>query len=78
MLIWMWLYLATLTFPADIDPNFTKTGTWYEFFNGTTLDVTAANQNTPISLLQGEYRLYTSKLVDTGRRSYGIGRPAGR
>lgn len=49
--------------PQTIDPNFTKTGTWYEFFKGTTLEVTAASQNTPISLLQGEYRLYTSKLV---------------
>ncbi|MFZ0472251.1 MAG: alpha-amylase family glycosyl hydrolase [Bacteroidales bacterium] len=49
--------------PQTIDPNFTKTGTWYEFFQGTTLEVTAASQNTPISLLQGEYRLYTSKLV---------------
>jgi len=49
--------------PQTIEPNFTKTGTWYEFFKGTTLEVTAASQNTPISLLQGEYRLYTSKLV---------------
>lgn len=48
----------------SIDPNFTRTGTWYEFYSGATLDVTAANQNTPISLLQGEYRLYTSKLVN--------------
>ncbi|MRR19585.1 T9SS type A sorting domain-containing protein, partial [bacterium] len=51
-------------FPRTIDPNFTRTGTWYEFFKGTAMDVSAANQNTPISLLQGEYRLYTSKLVD--------------
>ena len=50
--------------PQTIDPNFTKTGTWYEFFKGTTLDITAASQNTPISLLQGEYRIYTSKQVD--------------
>jgi len=49
--------------PQTIDPNFTKTGTWYEFFKGTTYEVTASNQNTPISLVQGEYRLYTSKLV---------------
>ena len=42
--------------PQTIDPNFTKTGTWYEFFKGTTLDVTAASQNTLISLLQ-EYIL---------------------
>jgi hypothetical protein len=36
-------------FPRDIAPNFTRTGTWYEFFRGTAIDVSAANQNTPIS-----------------------------
>jgi hypothetical protein len=51
-------------FPRSIDPNFTRTGTWYEFFSGTALDVSAASQNTPLSLLQGEYRLFTSKRVD--------------
>ncbi|MGW8181143.1 MAG: T9SS type A sorting domain-containing protein, partial [bacterium] len=50
-------------FPRTIDPNFTVTGTWYEFFSGQSISVTSANQNTPISLLQGEYRLYTSKAV---------------
>lgn len=50
-------------FPREIAPNFTRTGTWYEFFRGTALDVGTSNQTTPISLLQGEYRLYTSKQV---------------
>lgn len=50
-------------YPRDIAPNFTRTGTWYEFFRGTAMDVGTGNQNTPISLLQGEYRLYTSKQV---------------
>lgn len=50
-------------FPRDIAPNFTRTGTWYEFFRGVAMDVSTANQNTPITLLQGEYRLYTSKQV---------------
>jgi len=50
-------------FPRTLDPNFTKTGTWYEFFSGRSVDVTVASQNTPISLLQGEYRLYTSKAL---------------
>ena len=65
-------------YSGNIDPNFTKTGTWYEFFSGTTVDVTAASQNTPVSLLQGEYRLYTSKLVN--RPSFLLGvddQPAG-
>lgn len=51
-------------FPREIAPNFTRTGTWYEFFRGTAIDISTGNQNTPISLLQGEYRLYTSKRVD--------------
>jgi len=50
-------------YPREIAPNFTRTGTWYEFFRGTAIDVGPSNQNTPISLLQGEYRLYTSKQV---------------
>ena len=50
-------------FPRDIAPNFTRTGTWYEFFRGTTIEVGTSNQNTPISIPQGEYRIYTSKQV---------------
>ncbi len=50
-------------FPRTIDPNFTRTGTWYEFFRGTQVEVNTSNQNTPISLVQGEYRIYTSKQV---------------
>jgi 1,4-alpha-glucan branching enzyme len=65
-------------YSGNIDPNFTKTGTWYEFFSGSTIDVTAASQNTPVSLPQGEYRLYTSRLVS--RPSFLLGvddQPAG-
>lgn len=50
-------------FPREIAPNFTRTGMWYEFFRGTALDVSTVTQNTPISLAQGEYRIYTSKQV---------------
>jgi glycosidase len=50
-------------FPRDIAPNFTRTGTWYEFFRGTAIDVGASSQNTPISIPQGEYRIYTTKQV---------------
>lgn len=51
-------------FPRTIDPNFTRTGTWYEFFSGTTLNVAAGSQNTSVSLRQGEYRIYTSMQVE--------------
>jgi glycosidase len=63
-------------FPREIAPNFTRTGTWYEFFRGTAMDVSTSNQNTPISLLQGEYRLYTSKQVNRPSFLSGIESPA--
>lgn len=47
----------------SINPNFTKTGTWYEYFTGEVRSVT--NQTATIELKPGEYRLYSSvKLTD--------------
>lgn len=43
----------SLTFPS--------TGTWYEFFTQTTLDVIANNQS--VDLLPGEYRIYSSVYI---------------
>ncbi len=43
---------------GTIIPNFQKTGTWYEFFSGQTLEVTNVNQT--IQLQPGEYRLYST------------------
>ncbi len=51
-------------FPKTIDPNFTVTGSWYEFFSGAVKTVSSENQNTPVSLQPGEYRIYTSKQVE--------------
>ncbi len=62
-------------FPRTIDPNFTRTGTWYEFFRGTQVEVNASNQNTPISLVQGEYRVYTSKQVSRPSFLLGVEEP---
>jgi len=39
-------------------PNFTKTGMWYEFYTGDSLDV--QNQNAPLPFKAGEYRLYST------------------
>jgi glycosidase len=46
-----------------ISANFSKTGTWYEFFSGKSIDVTADNINQVIDLAPGEYKLYTSKQI---------------
>ncbi|MFH0757688.1 MAG: alpha-amylase family glycosyl hydrolase [Bacteroidota bacterium] len=46
------------TYPGTIDPSFTKTGTWYDYFNGDTLEVSDVHM--PLELDQSEYRIYTS------------------
>lgn len=48
---------------GSITPNFSKTGTWYNYFNGTELTVTDVNMN--INLKAGEYRLFTTKQLET-------------
>ena len=47
--------------PQNITPTFQNIGSWYEFFTGDTLDVTAVD--TQINFQPGEYRLYTSKKI---------------
>jgi 1,4-alpha-glucan branching enzyme len=42
----------------SVIPNFTKTGKWYEFFTGDSLNVT--DIAAPLSFNAGEYRIYTS------------------
>ena len=41
----------------DMDPAFQHTGTWYEYFSHTNIDVTDVNAK--ITLGPGDYRLYT-------------------
>lgn len=48
---------------ASILPGFTATGWWYELFSGDSVDV--SDITAPISLNQGEYRLYTNKKLTT-------------
>jgi glycosidase len=44
---------------GTIIPGFTHTGSWYDYFTGEPLEVT--NISSPISLVAGEYHLYTDK-----------------
>jgi 1,4-alpha-glucan branching enzyme len=43
------------------DPNFSITGTWYDYFSGESLEVTDVNAS--ITLQPGEYRIYTTKAL---------------
>lgn len=47
--------------PQTVTANFPNTGTWYEYYSGRTLDVTATNLS--VSLQPGEFRLYTDRFV---------------
>jgi len=42
----------------DVVPNFTRTGMWYEFYSGDSLDV--ADPSAILAFKAGEYRLYTT------------------
>ncbi len=61
----------------DVIPGFTRTGMWYEFFSGDSLNV--SNVDAPVTFHPGEYRLYTSKRLPKPRYtaiSEVTGRPA--
>ena len=42
----------------NVTPTFTKTGRWYEYYTGDSLDV--ADVNTVLAFKAGEYRIYTT------------------
>ncbi|NOY37804.1 MAG: T9SS type A sorting domain-containing protein [Chlorobi bacterium] len=52
---------------------FPETGIWYEYFTGDSLEVT--NTNTDITLIPGEYRLYTTKKLGSPDITAGIHTP---
>ena len=48
---------------VGFDPQFQHTGWWYDYFSGDSLNVT--NVNAPVSLVAGEYHLYSDKKLPT-------------
>ncbi len=48
---------------ATINPNFQRTGTWYDFYTGNSIEVN--NTSTEINLEAGEYHIYTTKQLTT-------------
>lgn len=49
----------------SIDPNFSKTGTWYDYFSGESIEVSDVNEQ--ISLKAGAFRIYTTKQLEQPR-----------
>jgi len=48
---------------GNISPNFSKTGSWYDYFSGAEVSVSDVNMN--VNLSAGEYRIYTTKQLET-------------
>ncbi len=48
---------------VTISPEFHKTGTWYDYFSGKSVEVT--NVNEEITLAPGKFHIYTSKKLET-------------
>lgn len=46
-----------------VNGNFTRTGKWYDFFSGDSVDITATTKQLRIDLTPGQYRLYTSRKI---------------
>ncbi len=51
------------TYPRTADAAFTKTGTWYDFFSGDSLEVSDVHME--LELDKSEYRIYTTARLQT-------------
>jgi len=60
----------------SVFPNFTKTGTWYEYYTTSTLNVT--NTSMSLSLQPGEYRLYSSVQLNNPLGIVKVNNPLGK
>jgi hypothetical protein len=58
--------------PLSVNPNFSKSGMWYSYFDGDSIQVT--DFETPVSLDPGRYRLYTSKRLQKPDITAGLDR----
>ncbi len=61
--------------PGNIVPGFTRTGTWYEYFTGAPFEVSDVAAQMPLE--PGEYRLFTSSMLETPQIGTGLPEPPG-
>jgi glycosidase len=55
---------------SAVNPEFSQTGNWYEYFTGDSLKV--VNVTDPLNLLPGEYRLYSTKKLESPKLILGV------
>ena len=56
--------------PAQMDPDFQHTGTWYDYFSG--VEINVDDTSAPLSYLAGEYHIYTDVPLATPNIVTGI------
>jgi len=56
---------------GEMQPLFNHAGSWYDYFSGTTLEVTDVEMSIPLA--PGEYRIYTDIQLETPDINTGIG-----
>ncbi|MEQ8546792.1 MAG: DUF4961 domain-containing protein [Cyclobacteriaceae bacterium] len=49
---------------ASMDPNFSHTGTWYDYFSGD--EISVADANAEVTLAIGEFHIYTDSKISDG------------
>ena len=55
---------------SQVNPAFQQTGKWYDYFNSDSITIT--NTSSPVTLLPGEYRIYTTKRLASPENLLGI------
>jgi glycosidase len=55
---------------AQVNPAFQQTGKWYDYFEGDSVTITSTSN--PITLLAGEYKIFTTKRLASPKRLLGI------
>ena len=61
--------------PLSMAPGFQHTGTWYDYFTGTSLEVT--DLSAPVDFAPGEYHLWTDVALETPENILGIAEAEG-
>lgn len=62
----------------EVQPKFTTTGTWYDYFTGKRINIESEEQDAAVSMAPGEFHIYTSAPTDTpeaGLVPYGVAAP---
>jgi 1,4-alpha-glucan branching enzyme len=50
---------------AEINPRFTRTGTWYDYFTGESISIGSGQQNQSILVAPGEFHIFTTQFLET-------------